>query len=107
MKPEKLEELVQRVGLDPDRVFSAPWEARAFAIALGLAEAGAFSWDEFRERLIEEVAESDRARQRGESTTDCYYDHFLRALERLLEAKGLANAADVERKLRDLEAPTG
>ena len=47
--------LIEAARLDADHVFSAPWEARAFAMALKLSEAGHFTWDEFRERLIAEV----------------------------------------------------
>jgi len=88
----RLEELIAVARLDPDRVFSAPWEARAFAIAVRLSEAGVFSWDEFRAHLIEEVGESDRARTASGTAGDAgehYYEHFLHALERLLEAKGV------------------
>ncbi|MGH7923750.1 MAG: nitrile hydratase accessory protein, partial [Candidatus Binatus sp.] len=53
---------------------------------------GHFSWDEFRERLIAEVSASDRIRARdGTSDHGEYYDHFLHALERLLDEKGLAS----------------
>ena len=85
----QLDELIAAARLDPDRVFSAPWEARAFAIAVKLADAGIFTWDEFREHLIEEVGESDRARKQGAQGAEQYDQHFLRALEHLLESKGL------------------
>jgi nitrile hydratase accessory protein len=77
--------------LDPERVFSAPWELRAFAIAVRLSESGAFQWSEFRERLIEEVARSDASQSADSAeTADRYYEHFLRALERVIEEKGIA-----------------
>jgi len=85
-----LNKLIEAARLDADHVFSAPWEAHAFAIALKLSEAGHFSWDEFRDRLIAEVGASDRIRARdGTSDHGEYYEHFLRALERLLDEKGL------------------
>ena len=88
---EALAQLAAAAKLDPERVFSAPWEVRAFAIAVSLSESGAFKWSEFRERLIEEVARSD-ASQSADSTetADRYYEHFLRALERVIEEKGIA-----------------
>jgi hypothetical protein len=50
------------IALDyADAVFAEPWEARAFALALTLSEGGQFSWDEFRNRLIAEIAEADAA----------------------------------------------
>jgi nitrile hydratase accessory protein len=87
---EALTQLAAAAKLDPARVFSAPWEARAFAIAVKLAEAGAFKWSEFRERLIEEVRRGD-ALQSADSvdTANHYHEHFLRALERVIDEKGL------------------
>jgi nitrile hydratase accessory protein len=92
MSTTALEQLIDAARLDPDHVFSAPWEARAFAIALKLSESGHFSWDEFRERLIAEVGASDRVRARdGTSDHGEYYEHFLSALEHLLQDKGIAH----------------
>ena len=89
-----LSELARQLGCDEASVFSAPWEARAFAIALGLSQAGLFTWDEFRDRLIAEVGASDRIRARdGTSDHGEYYEHFLRALERLLAEKGIATTS--------------
>ncbi|MGB0062307.1 nitrile hydratase accessory protein [Candidatus Binatus sp.] len=91
MNETALNELIEAARLDADHVFSAPWEARAFAIALQLSEAGHFTWDEFRDHLMAEVRESDKIRARdGTSDNGEYYDHFLHALEKLLEEKGLA-----------------
>jgi nitrile hydratase accessory protein len=91
MKTLKPEELLAGLPLENEMTFSAPWEARAFAIALQLAESGYFTWDEFRDRLIAEVRASDKVRARdGTSDHGEYYDHFLHALEKLLEKKGLA-----------------
>ncbi len=90
MSTAALNQLIEAARLDADHVFSAPWEARAFAIALKLSEAGFFTWDEFRERLIAEGGASDRIRARdGTSDHGEYYDHFLHALEHLLNEKGL------------------
>lgn len=92
MSESALDKLIEAARLDPDHVFSAPWEARAFALALKLSESGHFTWDEFRERLMAEVGASDRIRARdGTSDQGEYYEHFLRALEKLLEEKGLAH----------------
>ena len=92
MSDSALDKLIEAARLDPDHVFSAPWEARAFALALKLSESGHFTWDEFRERLMAEVAASDRIRARdGTSDQGEYYEHFLRALEKLLDEKGIAH----------------
>ena len=88
MSDDALDRLIEAAQLDPDHVFSAPWEARAFALALKLSESGHFTWDEFRERLMAEVGASDKIRARdGTSDQGEYYEHFLRALERIVEEK--------------------
>ena len=45
-------------------VFSAPWEAQAFAIAVMLHERGQFTWKEFTAQLAGEIA---AAKERGEA----------------------------------------
>jgi nitrile hydratase accessory protein len=92
MSTAALNQLIEAARLDPNHVFSAPWEARAFAIALQLSKSGYFTWDEFRDRLIAEVRASDKIRARdGTSDHGEYYDHFLHALEKLLDDKGIAH----------------
>ena len=41
-------------------VFETPWQGRVFGMAKSLADAGLYSWDEFRACLIDEVARWDR-----------------------------------------------
>ena len=62
-----------------DRVFNEPWEAQAFAMVVKLHESGAFTWTEWAETLGREIRSSDRP----------YYEHWLSALEKIAEAKGL------------------
>ena len=71
--------------MTPEPVFAAPWEAEAFALAIALHEAGAFSWAEWSAALAEEVDERP------------YYESWLAALERLVAAKGLTDAATLSR----------
>ena len=61
-------------------VFAEPWEAQAFAMAVKLNEAGVFSWGEWAETLGTELkAQPERP----------YYESWLAALEKLVEAKGV------------------
>ncbi|HEX6996774.1 MAG TPA: nitrile hydratase accessory protein [Gammaproteobacteria bacterium] len=76
-------------------VFHADWERRAFAIAVSLAEQGMFPWSDFQRRLIEAVAEAERDDPLHPSRG--YYESWLAALERVLEDKGLASAAEAVR----------
>jgi len=71
--------------------FREPWEAQAFAMALALHERGVFTWPEWAATL---GAEIKCAQQAGDPDTgETYYRHWLAALERIVEAKGIASAA--------------
>jgi len=74
-------------------VFAAPWQAQAFAMALVLHERGVFAWSEWAAALSSEIqaAQSAGASDLG----DTYYVHWLKALEALVAAKGLASAAEL------------
>ena len=101
-----LSELARQLGCDEASVFSAPWEARAFAIAVGLNRAGLFTWDEFRVRLIAEVGASDRIRERdGTNRQGEYYEHLLRALETVVTEKGIATRSELRTKIEELQRP--
>jgi nitrile hydratase accessory protein len=72
---------------EPVPVFTEPWEAHAFALAVSLSESGLFTWSEWSAVLADELAEADR---RGEPDDGSgYYQHWLAALERLAAAKRL------------------
>ena len=79
------------------RVFSEPWEAQAFALAVHLVESGYFDRSEWATALGEEIKS---AQARGDPDRGgTYYRHWLNALERLCAAKGLAlQNAVLERK---------
>ena len=79
-------------------VFREPWEARAFAMALALHEAGLFTWKEWAETL---GAQIKRAQAAGDPDTgETYYQHWLATLETLVAAKGVATA-DILHRYRD------
>lgn len=68
--------------------FSAPWEARAFAMVVSMAEAKRFTWGEWVATFSREVAAAEAAAARGE-TPRTYYEQWLDAVEKLMVAKGL------------------
>jgi nitrile hydratase accessory protein len=75
--------------------FREPWEAQAFALALSLNERGLFTWKEWTATLGEEIR---KAQAKGDPDTgETYYRHWLAALERLVAAKGLADAETLAR----------
>jgi nitrile hydratase accessory protein len=85
-------------SIAPDQpAFAEPWQAQAFALAVRLSELGYFSWKEWSEVLGSELKTAAR---RGEPDDGSrYYEHWLGALEHLLQAKGLLDAAALfERK---------
>ena len=79
-------------------VFSEPWESRLFGAAVALCERGLFEWDEFRERLIAEIASAD-ARAGAAAQPPTYYEHFLAAFERLLVDKGICAGEEIGRRV--------
>jgi cobaltochelatase CobN len=72
-------------------VFEAPWQGRAFGMAVALHEQGAFAWDEFRAALIAEITAAET--QGGPFE---YYEAWLAALERVLAGRALVRAEEVE-----------
>jgi nitrile hydratase accessory protein len=72
-------------------VFEAPWEGRAFGMAVALSDERLYRWDEFRARLIEEIATADAANARS-----TYYERWLAALERLLTRCGVITRAELD-----------
>ena len=72
---------------DNGPIFAEPWQAGAFAMAVKLAEAGLFTWDEWAASF---AAELEAARDDKPNEPASYYQHWLAALEKLLAAKGLA-----------------
>ena len=75
------------LGEVDEPVFSEPWEAHAFALAVKLHEQGNFSWTEWSEFLGKEIAAGTRISSE-ESSSD-YYHLWYRALEQLVLSKGI------------------
>ena len=75
-----------------------PWEAQAFAMAVALHRGGLFTWVEWAHALSQEIAAAQAA---GDADLgDTYYSHWLRALERLVAAKGASSTEELERYRR-------
>ena len=77
-------------------VFNQPWEAKAFALAVRLSEAGYFTWPEWVKIFSREIK---AAQERGDADFgDTYYQHWLNALERICAAKGFVDDEDMHRR---------
>jgi len=74
-------------------VFDEPWEAKVFAMAVRLHERGLFTWPEWADALGAEIAAGNAAPGAGNSC----YQHWLRALEALLDRKGVASPDELAR----------
>ena len=72
-------------------VFHDEWEQRVFALAVALCEQGLYQWDEFRDRLIAEIAAADQtvAADARHSAGPSYYESWLAAFEKLVIEKGI------------------
>ena len=72
-------------------VFAAPWEARAFGLAVALNEAGMYPWGDFSQGLAAETAEAE---QHGVPAS--YYERWLETLAKLAIARGLVTPEELE-----------
>ncbi len=68
-------------------VFDAPWQGRAFGMAVGVVERLGLEWKVFQERLIAEIARRPEAP---------YYDTWVAALEKLVIDYGAATPTELE-----------
>jgi nitrile hydratase accessory protein len=88
-------------------VFGEPWESRAFGMAVTLADAGAFTWDAFRDRLIARIAAWE-AEHGVDDPGFRYYACWLDALEDVLVADhALADGDVAARSAQFADRPAG
>jgi nitrile hydratase accessory protein len=66
--------------------FDAPWQGRAFGMAVGVVERLGLEWKAFQQRLIAEIAAHPEAP---------YYDCWVAALERLVLDGGAVTADEM------------
>jgi nitrile hydratase accessory protein len=101
---ESLKELMESAEVPSgDVTFAEPWEARAFGLAVTLASSGRFAWEEFRQRLIAEIAAADAAAGAGQRPAT-YYECWLVALEKTVSAKGMAGTAEIDSRAEVIAA---
>jgi nitrile hydratase accessory protein len=80
-------------------VFAAPWEGRVFGLAVALSEDHAFAWDDFRDRLVAEIA---AAEEHGDESG--YYERWLASFERLLLDSGMVSAEELDARTAEYAA---
>ncbi len=79
-----------------DAVFTEPWEARAFAMAVALNERGLFTWPEWADLFSSNLKVNETLK-----APRSYYQVWMATLEEIAAAKGLAN--DDALKTREAE----
>ena len=72
-------------------VFEAPWEGRAFGVAVTMNNGGLYEWREFRDRLVEEIAAAER-----DGVASTHYERWAASLEKLAVAKGLVTPEELD-----------
>ncbi len=80
-------------------LFTAPWEARAFGLAVVLSQQGVYAWKEFSQAL---AAHTAAAQTQGEA--EAYYQRWLESLEHLACEKGLIQPEELAARMAQLTA---
>jgi nitrile hydratase accessory protein len=78
-------------------VFDAPWQGRAFGMAVGVVARLGLEWKVFQERLIAAIAADPAAP---------YYDCWVAALERLMLDYGAVTAEELNAARETVRAGT-
>jgi len=91
LRPHDLQALPRLPRDSNGPVFAEPWQAQAFALAVQLSARGHFTWREWAATLADELQADVK---RGEADDGSRYYHcWLAALESLVVAKRLSDAA--------------
>ncbi|HKF17636.1 MAG TPA: nitrile hydratase accessory protein [Candidatus Dormibacteraeota bacterium] len=74
-------------------VFEAPWEGRAFGMAVVMHDRGAYRWGDFRDRLVKQISDASGP----------YYESWLSALESLLVGRGMIAPDELETRFHEFK----
>lgn len=80
-------------------LFTAPWEARAFGLAVALSERGVYAWGEFSRALAGLIRVAEQQNQ-----NEKYYERWLESLEHLALEKGLVQPGELAARMAQLAA---
>lgn len=75
-------------------VFEAPWEGRAFGLAVALNEGGRYEWSEFVYYLSREIKDDP-------SEEMSYYEKWLAGLASLAAERGLITTEELEQRTQE------
>src|SRR5579859_5180974 len=77
-------------------VFEAPWEGRAFGMAVAMSDGRLYPWHDFRDRLVHEIAAAD-----ARDAPSSYYERWLASLESLVLAKGFVSPEELDARTEE------
>ena len=80
-------------------VFQAPWEARAFGLAVALNAKALYEWREFSAELAATIA---AAEQNNDPSN--YYARWVASLEELVIARGLLSREQLDARIAEYAA---
>ena len=80
-------------------VFQAPWEARAFGLAVALNTKELYEWREFSAELAATIAAADQ-----NNDPSSYYTRWIASLEELIIARGLISREQLDAKTAEYAA---
>lgn len=89
---------------DGDQAFDEPWQIRAFALAVGAHEAGEFEWPAFQSALIESIRSWEDQDAGTSESGWSYYEHWVRALEVVLDSVGKLDTDALNLRTREVLA---
>lgn len=94
-----LEDFLDGTDIDADDVptFEAPWQARAFGLAVALQDREDRDWKEFHRRFVRRINEVDPASMQAD-VEGTYYERWLESLETLLLEEGLVTEDELVRR---------
>lgn len=87
-------------------VFEAPWQSRAFGMAVTLCNRGLYPWDDFKARLIGQIAAGDAAMQAAAESPvpSNYYDQWVAAFCELLVDKQLVTPQEMSSRIAEFKS---
>lgn len=74
-------------------LFEAPWQSRAFGMVVELHKSGRFPWNQFKQRLIQEVDAGRPAEVPADASE--YYYQWVEAFSRLVIETGLLQESEI------------
>jgi nitrile hydratase accessory protein len=78
--------------------FDAPWQRRAFGLAVALSEFDHYPWEAFQQELIGSIGSWEAGSDAERSSWE-YYTHWLAALEKVVVAHGIVDEAELAHRV--------